>query len=264
MSYRMIAVGHSDVGRQRQNNEDSFVVLNQNHLWILADGMGGHAAGQIASQLAVDEIVRFLTQTIYEPNFRWPFEHDVRLNIEENALIHSIRTANVRIYNRSLKDPKCFGMGTTVIAAMYAQGRLWLASVGDSRCYRFRDHRLQQLTVDHSLYNHLVHQLKMTPHEAREKAGSNVIIRAVGLEDDVLVDVQHTVVQDRDLYILCSDGLTDLVSEQQIIHSVQQYRHQLDLLVQYLIDLANQAGGTDNITVIAIETLANHTPPVTR
>jgi PPM family protein phosphatase len=264
MSYQLIAVGHSDVGRQRQNNEDSFLMLNHHQLWVVADGMGGHAAGQIASQIAVDEIAHFLTSSIYEPNFRWPFEHELHLSIQENALSNAIRTANLRIYNRSLKDPKCFGMGTTVITALYAQGNLWLASVGDSRCYCYRDQKLQQLTIDHSLYNHLVHQLKMSPQEAREKAGSNVIIRAVGLEDDVLVDVQHLAVQDHDLYLLCSDGLTDLVDHHQIIQTIEQYKHALDILVQTLINLANYAGGNDNITVIVIQVRADATPPVLR
>ena len=254
MSHRIIAAGHSDVGRQRQANEDAFRLVNTHRLWILADGMGGHAAGQIASQIAVDEIAQFIAHSINHPQFRWPFEQNLNQSFEENALMNAVRVANVRIYNRSLKDPKCLGMGTTVVVAMIsAHHELVIASVGDSRCYRYRRGSLNQLTVDHSLLNHLIYNLKLSPEEAREKAGSNVIVKAVGLEDDVEVDLIGSTLYDGDLFLMCSDGLSDLVDDRVIAETIQQYPNRLDQMVHRLIELANQGGGTDNITVIAFQ-----------
>lgn len=261
MPHRMVGVGRSHVGRQRKANEDAFRVMNPQNVWILADGMGGHAAGQIASQMAVEEISRFLSDTLRNAHVEWPFDRDLQLGLEENALINGVRIANVRIYNRSIKDPKCFGMGTTIVATMLsASNELVIASVGDSRCYLMRRGNLVQLTLDHSLLNHLIHVLKMSPEEAREKASSNVIIRAVGLEDDVQVDVLRSPIYSDDIFLLCSDGLSDLVNDHIIAEVMSRYAQDLDMMTQQLIHLANEGGGTDNITVIAIKAEDENTP----
>jgi protein phosphatase len=257
----MVGVGQSDVGRQRQANEDAFKVMNPQRLWLLADGMGGHAAGQIASKMAVEEVSRFMQELLHDPLLTWPFERDLALPLEENALMNALRVANVRIYNRSIKEPKCFGMGTTMVAATLASNNeLVIASVGDSRCYRFRRGQLTQLTLDHSLLNHLIYVLKMPPEEAHSKAASNVIIRAVGLEDDVEVDVLRSDVQDGDLFLMCSDGLNDLVSDAQIAEVMSRHAYQLEQMTERLINLANEEGGTDNITVIALRAEEENTP----
>ena len=261
MPNRMVGVGRSHVGRQRKANEDAFRVMNPQNVWILADGMGGHAAGQIASQMAVEEVSRFISDALRDPKVEWPFERDLQLGLEENALINGVRVANVRIYNRSIKDPKCFGMGTTIVATMLsASNELVIASVGDSRCYLLRRGNLSQLTLDHSLLNHLIHVLHMSPEEAKEKASSNVIIRAVGLEDDVQVDVLRSAVYSDDLFLLCSDGLSDLVSDQTIAEVMSRYAGDLDMMTQQLIHLANEGGGTDNITVIVLKAEDENTP----
>ena len=258
MSYHFIAAGGSHVGCQRQVNEDAFLVLNDHQLCILADGMGGHAAGQLASQMAVEEVSRFMTDTLKSNQFVWPFEQSPQKSYEENALMNATRVANVRIYNQALRDPQCSGMGTTlVVSQMSSQGELVIASVGDSRCYLYRNQQLLQITRDHSLLNHLIYQLNMSPEEAHQKAGKNVIVKAVGLEDDVEVDTFRTQVQPQDLYLMCSDGLTDLVDESQIVHILNQYGHNLNFAIQYLIELANEGGGTDNITIILLQVQAN-------
>ena len=261
MAYRFIAAGGSHVGRQRKVNEDAFLVLNQHQLCILADGMGGHAAGQLASQMAVEEVSRFMVDTLSSPHFVWPFDQFPQKSYEENALVNATRVANVRIYNRALKDPQCSGMGTTLVATkMSSNGELVIAAVGDSRCYVYRQNQLSQLTRDHSLFNHLIYQLNMDPEEARQKAGKNVIVKAVGLEDDVEVDTFRFQPQLHDLFLLCSDGLTDLVDEHQIGRVLQQYGHNLNLTVQHLIELANEGGGTDNITIILLQVQAGQPP----
>jgi protein phosphatase len=261
MAYRFIAAGGSHVGRQRKVNEDSFLVLNQHQLCILADGMGGHAAGQLASQMAVEEISRFMVETLQSPQFTWPFDQNPQKSYEENTLINATRVANVRIYNQALKDPQCSGMGTTLVATkMASNGEVVIAAVGDSRCYVYRQKKLSQLTRDHSLLNHLIYQLKMDPEEARKKAGKNVIVKAVGLEDDVEVDTFRFQPYPNDVFLLCSDGLTDLVEESQVERVLQQYGHNLNFTIQHLIELANEGGGTDNITIILLQIQAPQSP----
>lgn len=261
MPHRLIAVGLSDVGRVRQVNEDSIWLDNQQQAWVVADGMGGHAAGQVASQIATQEIAQFLTHARHQPQFVWPFEPDLQRSVEANLLTNALRIANVRIYNQAVREPQHFGMGTTVVAAMRsAQDELVIATVGDSRCYRHRRGALTQLTLDHSLLNHLVYQLNLSPEEAREKAGTNVIIKALGLDIDVVPDVVSSHLIEGDIFILCSDGLSDLVPDELLAEQIQRYGDDLHTLSQSLIQLANHAGGTDNVSVICIAVRDENTP----
>ena len=261
MPHRLVAAGLSDVGRMRHVNEDSLWFHAGQQAWVVADGMGGHAAGQVASQLAIQEIATFITDTRHHPQFVWPFEPDLTRSVEENILINALRVANVRIYNKSVKEPKYFGMGTTAVAAIRASNdELVIATVGDSRCYRFRRGVLSQLTIDHSLLNHLIYQLKLSPEEAMEKTGTNVIIKALGLDIDVEVDLVSSPLIAGDLFLLCSDGLSDLVSNEQMTELIQHYSGDLHQLTQQLIDHANAAGGTDNISVICMLACEENTP----
>lgn len=261
MPHRLIATGLSDVGRMRQVNEDSLWFDNHQQAWIVADGMGGHAAGQVASNIAAQEFARFICETRHTPQFSWAFEPDRGRSVEENFLMNALRIANVRIYNQAVRTPKHFGMGTTAVAAMRSSSdELVVAAVGDSRCYRYRRGSLTQLTTDHSLLNHLIYQLKLSPEEAMEKTGTNVIIKALGLDIDVEVDLVRSTLMDGDLFILCSDGLSDLVPHDQLIGLIQRYiRGDLNQLVRALIDQANAAGGTDNISVICMQARSENT-----
>ena len=254
MPHRIVAVGLSDVGRMRQVNEDALWFHNGQQIWVVADGMGGHAAGQVASQLAVKEIATFLTDARHRPQFIWPFEPDINRNLEENLLVNAMRIANVRIYNQSVKEPKYYGMGTTAVLAMRSSNdELVIATVGDSRCYRYRRGVLNQLTIDHSLLNHFIYQLKLSPEEAMEKAGTNVIIKALGLDIDVEVDLVSSPLIAGDVFVLCSDGLSDLVPHEQLMDLINRYATDLNTLTQQLVDHANTAGGTDNISVICMQ-----------
>lgn len=249
---RFIAAGATDVGRARQVNEDAFQLLPEEDLWILADGMGGHASGQVASQMAVEKIADFMTRWRRAPDFQWPFEIMDSRSFDENSLANAVRVANVRIYNAAMADEACEGMGTTVVVMAYGEAGLVVAHVGDSRCYRLRDGEFRQLTEDHSLVNHLRRFFHLSEAEAKARAGSNVIVRAVGLEDDVDADLTVDEPRPGDLYMTCSDGLSDLVDDwivQQILAGNENPQEAADALVR----AANQAGGTDNITVIVLK-----------
>ncbi len=255
MPLRFIAAGATDVGRARQVNEDAFQLLPEEDLWILADGMGGHASGQVASKMAVEKIADFMTRWRREPEFEWPFEIMDSRSFDENSLANAVRVANVRIYNAAMADEECEGMGTTVVVMAYGEAGLVIAHIGDSRCYRLRDGKLEQLTEDHSLVNHLKRFFHLSDEEAKARAGSNVIVRAVGLEDDVDADLNVDEPRPGDVYMTCSDGLSDLVDDwivQQIIAGNDNPQEAADALVR----AANQAGGTDNITVIILKALA--------
>jgi serine/threonine protein phosphatase PrpC len=251
MGLKFTAAGVTDVGRARKVNEDAFALCPDHNLWILADGMGGHASGQVASQLAVEKIADFMTRWRHEPGFEWPFEiMDSRSN-DENAMANAVRVANVRIYNASLADEACEGMGTTIVAMIHGDAGMVIAHVGDSRCYRLRDGELRQLTEDHSLVNHLMRFFHLTEAEAKERAGSNVIVRAVGLEDDVDADLNIDHPERGDIYMSCSDGLSDLVDEW-IVQSILAGNDDPRDAAEALVRAANQAGGTDNITVVIV------------
>ncbi len=256
MGLRFIAAGTTDVGRAREVNEDAFRLCPEDNLWILADGMGGHASGQVASHMAVDKIAHFMTRWRREPDFEWPFEIMDSRSTDENALANAVRVANVRIFNAAMVDDACEGMGTTVVAMVYGEAGFVIAHVGDSRCYRLRDGALEQLTQDHSLVNHLMRFFHLSEAEAKQRAGSNVIVRAVGLEDDVDADLNVDQPRPGDLYMSCSDGLSDLVDDwivQQILAGNEDPQEAADALVR----AANQAGGTDNITVVIVKALAD-------
>ena len=251
MALRFTAAGCTDVGRAREVNEDAFLLCPEHDLWILADGMGGHASGQVASHMAVEKIADFMTRWRHESDFEWPFEIMDSRSTDENALANAVRVANVRIYNQSLVDEDCEGMGTTVVAMCYGAAGLVIAHVGDSRCYRLRDGELVQLTEDHSLVNHLKRFFHLSDEEARQRAGSNVIVRAVGLEDDVDADLNLDQPERGDLYMSCSDGLSDLVDEW-IVQSILAGNEDPQDAAEALVRAANQAGGTDNITVVIV------------
>ncbi len=251
---RFIAAGATDVGRQREVNEDAFQLVPQEGLWVLADGMGGHASGQVASAMAVEAVADFVCRWRKEPDFEWPFEIMESRSDAENVLANAVRVANLRIYNRSQVDDACDGMGTTLVVMAYEPAvGLVVAHVGDSRCYRLRGDQLVQLTDDHSLVNHLMRFFHLTEEEARARAGSNVIVRAVGLEDDVDADLTVDHPQPGDIYLSCSDGLSDLVDDWIIQSILQGNADSPQDACDALVRAANQAGGTDNITVVLLK-----------
>jgi protein phosphatase len=249
---RAIASGLTDVGLQRDHNEDSYAVLSEYDLFIVADGMGGHRAGDVASRLATDSIAEFFRSTAQE-DATWPFHFDTSLSEDENRLVTGIRVANRRIYDRSIRSRDCAGMGTTVVGALYSRkkNRFFVGHVGDSRAYRVRNKQIQQLTRDHSLINDYLLAMPELTEEQRAELPKNVITRALGMQDSVAVDLVSDEPQLGDVYLLCSDGLSGMLSDDQILGVVAS-SGDTDEICQQLIQRANEHGGEDNITALVI------------
>lgn len=250
---RAVAAGLSDVGLQREHNEDSFVVLSEYDLFVVADGMGGHRAGDVASRIATETISEFFRTTANE-DVTWPFHFDTNLSEEENRLLTGIRVANRQIFERSTRSREYHGMGTTVVGAMFSpkKQRMYIGHVGDSRCYRVRGGKIRQLTRDHSLINDYLLAMPDLTDEQKNELPKNVITRALGMQDQVVVDLQHDDPQPGDTYVLCSDGLSGMVSDDDIELIVASTDDVRDACTR-LIERANERGGEDNITAVLIK-----------
>jgi protein phosphatase len=250
---RAIAAGASDVGLQREHNEDSYIVLKEYDLFVVADGMGGHRAGDVASKLATETISEFFKSTAND-DVTWPFHFDTNLSEEENRLLTGIRVANRQIFERSTRSREYHGMGTTVVGAMFSsrKGRMYIGHVGDSRCYRIRDGRIQLLTRDHSLINDYLLAMPDLTEEQRSELPKNVITRALGMQDQVVVDLQHDEPRPGDVYVLCSDGLSGMVEDEEIERIVVQNPDIREACTK-LIARANEHGGEDNVTAVLIK-----------
>ncbi len=249
---RAIAAGLSDVGLQREHNEDSFVVLKEYDLFVVADGMGGHRAGDVASRIATETISEFFKSTANE-DVTWPFHFDTNLSEEENRLLTGIRVANRQIFERSTRSREYHGMGTTVVGAMFSprKRRMFIGHVGDSRCYRVRGGVIQLLTRDHSLVNDYLLAMPDLTEEQRNELPKNVITRALGMQDQVVVDLQHDDPTNGDTYVLCSDGLSGMITDDEIQRIVASSADIRDVC-RKLIQRANERGGEDNITAVVI------------
>lgn len=229
----------TDVGLQRKNNEDSCVIVDESGLCVVADGMGGHLGGEIASHIAIE--------TVGQAFKGRPKDHDERKDAE--LLTKCIKAANKEIYRRGNADPALKNMGTTIVATVVVRDYVVTANVGDSRIYRMRDGRLEQVSEDHSWVGELRKKNLISEEDARSHPLKNIITRALGMEPGVEVDVKWDKVKSGDVYLLCSDGLTDLVTDSEILKAMTKHGHNLEGMAAELIELANAGGGTDNITV---------------
>jgi protein phosphatase len=248
---RIEVAGTSHVGMKRNHNEDSYLVMPDQCLFCVADGMGGHSAGEVASRIAVDELAEFFKMTSRDEEMTWPYKMDKKHTYEENRLATGIKLANRRIFERQSSDAKYRGMGTTIVTLYFTGSSALVGHVGDSRVYLFRRGALRQITEDHSLVNDYMKQRKLSAQEIesfREKY-KNVIIRALGMKDTVQVDLGKLEPQDGDMFLLCSDGLSTMIPDDQIQGALQQ-NQDLNAAATRLIDLANAAGGADNVTCV--------------
>jgi serine/threonine protein phosphatase PrpC len=223
----------SDTGRKRRRNEDAYVVAPP--LFAVADGMGGAQAGEIASKLAAAALE----------------DTDPGATSGAERVTSLIQEANRRVHERSNSDPATSGMGTTMTVALVENSTVTFGHVGDSRAYLVRDGRLEQLTEDHSLVNELLKSGKLSPEEAETHPQRSVITRAVGTDPDVDVDSFTVDTREGDVFLLCSDGLTDMVDDDDILAMVEKNLNDLDRATKSLVSAANRGGGEDNITVIA-------------
>jgi len=237
------AWGLSDVGRKRDHNEDSYLVCPELGLYAVADGMGGHQAGELASRMTLEALQRELSGATFDGNG----------GSGDGALL-SLRTAAERageaVFEAAQADPEKHGMGTTLTAMLIHRGRLHVAHVGDSRCYLFRDGNCRQLTEDHSWVEEQVRAGTLSREEARESKFKHIITRSVGFEQHVLVDGYTVAIEPGDCFLLCSDGLSNVVEGDEMarILATHFYRQVPGLL----IDVANDRGGDDNVTVVLV------------
>jgi PPM family protein phosphatase len=253
MLMRAWAFGLSDVGLQRDHNEDSFAVESDLNLFIVADGMGGHQAGDVASRLATEMIVKFFRSTTGGEEVTWPFDFDASLSEDENRLVSGVKLANRQIVELGNRRPELHGMGTTVVATLLSHDheRLFVAHVGDSRAYRVRGGTIKQLTRDHSLVNDYLEAMPGLSEEQRNELPRNVITRALGMQENIPVDLAAFEVEAGDTFLLCSDGLSGMVDDEDMC-SVITGTDELEEACHRLINLANAHGGEDNITAVLI------------
>ncbi len=251
MTTRLSCAAKTDVGLKRSNNEDNLVLVPSHGLYVLADGMGGHASGQVASTMCVTHVAQFICETAKQPGFEFPYKPNPSLSYEANLLSNAIKFANERVFIQSCKDRSMEGMGTTVTAILNAPHGLVLAHVGDSRIYRVRHGQIVQMSRDHSLMNHLIDIGELKPEDAAGFANKNVILRAIGLKDYVDVEIHEVAREQGDIYMMCSDGLSDIVSDAKICQAINQAPN-LQEACNSLISLALQAGGKDNVTVVCV------------
>lgn len=241
--------GATDIGLKRDHNEDSVHLPTQTRLAIVADGMGGHASGEVASALAVDTMVDYYGRTADMQPLTWPYKVDRDLRGDINRMTTGVLLANLEVHERASRDPNCKGMGTTVVAIYFLDDTIIVGHVGDSRVYRCRDGKLTQVTEDHSLINDYIKMKRVTEEEAENWPHKNVIVRALGMKDSVQVDIVTEQPQVGDCYLLCSDGLSDMLTDAQMAHIVTS-TPDLDKTVTNLIAGANENGGVDNISVV--------------
>ena len=290
---RVVAWGHTDPGRKRDQNQDNYLIDDDLRLYIVADGMGGHQGGETASRMAVDVVTSEVADSVSDlaaaakrlradrrarllrttqpmdaiDGMDTPVDDSGDDSKTDPMIEHVIapasmvmreaaREAGQRIFDAALEDPALRGMGTTLTAMLYARGRVHLAHAGDSRAYLFRDNRLEQLTDDHSWIAEQIRAGTMTEAEAKESKFRHIITRSVGFERDVEVDHVGIPVEAGDCFLLCSDGMTNYVENDELETILQRTWHRR--APRRLIDLANERGGDDNITVVVV-CVANHT-----
>jgi serine/threonine protein phosphatase PrpC len=241
----------TDVGLRRQHNEDSYLVNPELGLYVVCDGMGGHAGGATASRLAVLAIESELLGAKARPDNPFAAQGPLETSPLATALRESIEAACALVFQKSREDAELQGMGTTCIALLLKDDQAIVGHVGDSRAYLVRNGQAHQLTEDHSLVNEQVRAGLLTPEEARRSKLKNVITRSVGFEEDVLVDLLGLPTRAGDLFLLCSDGVSNLVPIEDMRDAL--LRHPIEDVAGKLVDLANARGGDDNSTVIAIE-----------
>lgn len=249
---RLRAAGFTHVGMQREHNEDSFALHAEYDLYLVADGMGGHRAGGVASRMATEAIASFFKASAGD-DVTWPFHFDPSRSIDENRLITGIKVANRQIYEASSRSAEHHGMGTTIVGVLYnrTKGKILVGHVGDSRCYRVREGEVSLLTRDHSLLNDYLLAMPDLPPDQREELPRNVITRALGMQDTVAVDVRVEEPKAGDLYLLCSDGLTTMVPEAELGELLRSAAD-LDSACSKLIEAANAHGGEDNVTAVLV------------
>jgi protein phosphatase len=244
----------TDTGRVREHNEDAIGTNLDAGLLVLADGMGGYNAGEVASGIAVKTVLDLVGEACRREE-RNAIDAETRLMRQSIILRDAVARANKIIHQTAKSQPQCEGMGTTIAACLFFDNRVSIAHVGDSRIYRFRRNRFEQMTMDHSLLQELVDRGYYSQEEAARSTNRNYVTRALGVEAAVQVSVQEDQVLPGDVYLLCSDGLPDMVEDEDIHLTISTFIANLDIVGQQLIQLSNDHGGKDNVSVILAQVL---------
>ncbi len=243
----------TDKGLRRSINEDSLAVRDDLGLFVVADGMGGHAAGEVASRAAIEGIVAFAEATVLvSPDQTWPIPFNPSLSVNANRLEAGFRMADRRIAGEAATSPDHRGMATTAVAALVADEMVTLAHVGDSRAYRWRRGELEQLTRDHSWVEEQIRAGTLTESAARAHPWRNIVTRALSGSEELEVDIRELPLEPGDRLLLCSDGVFAVLTNDQIGEVLQQHAD-LDAVCHALIKGANDGGGPDNVTVVVLE-----------
>jgi protein phosphatase len=244
--------GLTDRGRKRKNNEDAYWLDPALGLAIVADGMGGHQSGEVASSLAVEAVATFATRAYSGQDVTWPFGVDPTRSFAVNCLSTGIRLANLRVYGEAARRKDLAGMGTTLVVALLRDGCLTYAGVGDSRAYLLGGETLRQLTRDDSWLEMALARRLITAEQTRGHPLRNVLTKAVGLEEELRFDVGEESLAEDDPVLLCSDGLTEVISDRKICGILRVQRDDLERACRALVAAANDGGGPDNISVVLL------------
>jgi len=245
--------GKTDVGVRRTHNEDNLFLMPESGLFAVADGMGGHASGEVASQIAVDTVQAFFRDQQDDDDITWPYKENPKISFAGNLLVNAVRYANLRVFEKASEGAQFKGMGTTFVTMLFEGTSFFVAHVGDSRSYRVRDGQLSQLTEDHSLLNDYKKMAKLTPEEEKNFPHKNIIVRALGMKETVLVDLGTDSVAEGDLFLICSDGLSGEVEDDKLLELALQYWDDLDTMCDAMIQEACANGGKDNITAVIVK-----------
>jgi serine/threonine protein phosphatase PrpC len=244
-------------GRTRESNEDSFFISDTEALCIVADGMGGHRSGEVASRMAIGTIQSYYEESLVDEDFRigfrlpsWPFKRRRPQHAEERRLVQSVLLANQAIFDHASTHDESRGMGTTVVGAYFLESGAYFVHIGDSRAYLYRDRHLERITMDHSLANEYLQMGILRPDEVDHFPYKNVITRACGLADTVEPEISFKTLQANDIFLFCSDGLTDPVPDPKLESLMAEYGRDMNKACKALVDAANEGGGPDNITVV--------------
>lgn len=245
--------GITDVGLKRSHNEDNFYRSDELGIYLVADGMGGHAAGEVASNAAIQTIAEFVERFDKDKNITWPFGFDTRISEDGNALITGIQLANQNLCRMQQQKAELSGMGTTLAAMRITDDKALIAHVGDSRVYRMRGNAFEQLTSDHSWVNEQLQKNIITAEEARTHRYRNVITRALGNRTELEIDIRLEPVLPDDIFLICSDGLSGMLEDHTLEAILRTYPDSIRSAANTLVARANEAGGHDNISIVIVQ-----------
>jgi protein phosphatase len=244
------AFGRTDVGRRRKLNEDNYLIAPASNLYAVCDGMGGHNAGEVASQMAIESLGSFIEKSHDEKEITWPYGLDVNLSFDGNRLKTAIKLANKKVYRAADNREEYTGMGTTMVAVLVNGNVMTIGAAGDSRCYLFREGKLTQLTRDDSWVSAALGEGILSSDEIEKHPLRNVITKAVGAKESIELDVSEHRLKPGDLALLCSDGLHSMIPDTEIHRVLAAQQGSLEGAANGLVDAANEAGGKDNVTVV--------------